>query len=1019
MQHFLQKNSILFIILLNSLGLFAQKKPDFKEQGFGKSGRDAIKCIIQNKKGEYVLVGSSGNWFLNNDADIFFTKINANTFTPLINAIPIGDKHTDGANSVVETRDGGYVIAGYTDSAKLGKREAWLVKVSETGLRLWDTKVSTPQDDEFTAVTEAPNGDLWLTGASNDKLWVVKTDAQGKNEKRFTSYSPANVARSWGNALTWLQNGRYLMIVGTQIMKYPQNEPNLLLVRFDTEGEDFLDERSFAKAEGNAIARDKTGHFGVIGTSFSRDKGDIFFMYADEKGDTSAQQRFGKIGVEEHGLGIAEDWDGNFIVSGEFYEESRKNFTEGWLHKIQKDGNAVWEKPRAFGGTGNDAFYSVLSSARSSILATGKRYKGVSSDGWLVEIEPKTPLQNRGKIDVNIIAGRFHDDEDSTLLRRNKRGFYEFWLENRDTSDIFGLTARINQTKNKHTATNSFYNRLVIGTLRGGERRLITVPFQGDANLKRDEWDFDIKFLALKDTLDIRHSFHVSTRDELNYKLEPTHNFPTDIHAGQVVTFNFSLTNTGDLAAKNVQLRADVRSGVRIKLQGNDRINLEDIAVGETKTGTFTFEVEKEFIAEVLLLPVYVIVNGVRLGVENQLVARLHPDTTTKIINREIKDPLRLIWQNGKETATVTKPNCTLQLIVETDKTLTRKDNFKVFYNGREHTGEKFDNVKLVETKSAGLYQHRFLLLIDASLPIGKMTVKVVVNDGNAPKQTEFTVNRVNAPNLYVLSVGVDYSSNKHGISPLSYTRADAVSIDSILLTQKGKNKLFNDVITISLTNTFQTKGKYIKQQLIQLAETCTENDVFMVFLSGHGGIPNAESKTIHFLGSDYDPSVSDTYLDYETDIKAILDKAKGQKLLFLDACQKKMDKSASVDPQQLSDAIERVIQATKTFRALLSCSKEQASWETDIYGHGAFTQAILEAFRNQTVPCGDNEEDCNANTDPNDVEATNRFLTFQELARFVKKRVPTIVKIMGRAQNPTERDEHPEEDIPIFWFDK
>ena len=104
---------------------------------------------------------------------------------------------------------------------------------------------------------------------------------------------------------------------------------------------------------------------------------------------------------------------------------------------------------------------------------------------------------------------------------------------------------------------------------------------------------------------------------------------------------------------------------------------------------------------------------------------------------------------------------------------------------------------------------------------------------------------------------------------------------------------------------------------------------------------------------------------------------------------------------------------------ALTKCSKEQASFEIDTYKHGAFTQAILEAFRNQTVPCGENEEDCNANTDPNDVEGNNRFLTFQELARFVKKRVPTIVKEIGRAQNPTERDEHPEEDIPIFWFDK
>ena len=88
--------------------------------------------------------------------------------------------------------------------------------------------------------------------------------------------------------------------------------------------------------------------------------------------------------------------------------------------------------------------------------------------------------------------------------------------------------------------------------------------------------------------------------------------------------------------------------------------------------------------------------------------------------------------------------------------------------------------------------------------------------------------------------------------------------------------------------------------------------------------------------------------------------------------------------------------------------------------GHGAFTQALLEAFKNKVVPCQEafSSKPSSANIGELGAQA-DPFLTFQELANFVKKRVSFISKkLKDEPQNPTERDEHPEEDIPIFWFD-
>ena len=107
-------------------------------------------------------------------------------------------------------------------------------------------------------------------------------------------------------------------------------------------------------------------------------------------------------------------------------------------------------------------------------------------------------------------------------------------------------------------------------------------------------------------------------------------------------------------------------------------------------------------------------------------------------------------------------------------------------------------------------------------------------------------------------------------------------------------------------------------------------------------------------------------------------------------------------------------ILTTSNFSALFGSSANESTWEIDKYKHGAFTQALLEAFDNKTVECNGVSEKCNSNTDP------DRFLTFKELVDFVKKRVPYIVKENSKGlQNPSVQDFDSNKDIPIFWFNK
>ena len=48
-----------------------------------------------------------------------------------------GGSNTDGAFSVQQTADGGYIIVGYTESIGAGGSDIWLIKTDASGNTLW------------------------------------------------------------------------------------------------------------------------------------------------------------------------------------------------------------------------------------------------------------------------------------------------------------------------------------------------------------------------------------------------------------------------------------------------------------------------------------------------------------------------------------------------------------------------------------------------------------------------------------------------------------------------------------------------------------------------------------------------------------------------------------------------------------------------------------------------------------------------------------------------------------------
>jgi hypothetical protein len=95
-----------------------------------------------------------------------------------------GGAQDDGGKSLVQAGDGGYVIAGYTESYGAGRFDMYLIKVDSDGNLLWDRTYGGSQADGANCIVHAGDNGYVIagytaSGVTSQSSWLVKTDSSG------------------------------------------------------------------------------------------------------------------------------------------------------------------------------------------------------------------------------------------------------------------------------------------------------------------------------------------------------------------------------------------------------------------------------------------------------------------------------------------------------------------------------------------------------------------------------------------------------------------------------------------------------------------------------------------------------------------------------------------------------------------------------------------------------------------------------------------------------------------------
>ena len=151
--------------------------------------------------------------------------------------------------------------------------------------------------------------------------------------------------------------------------------------------------------------------------------------------------------------------------------------------------------------------------------------------------------------------------------------------------------------------------------------------------------------------------------------------------------------------------------------------------------------------------------------------------------------------------------------------------------------------------------------------------------------------------------------------------------------------------------------------------EFLSAGDMFWFFFAGHGELNEGHD---YLMPIDVDPeNLNGTALKI-SDITAHI-KASGadNTVLLLDACRNQSKRSSLGIGSDLQQGIV----------SIYSCSPKQVSYEIEELGHGSFTYALLEGFRQQ---------------------GANSCATVQRIDKYLRHRVPAINERYGKKKMQT-----------------
>ncbi|MDX2304983.1 MAG: T9SS type A sorting domain-containing protein [Microscillaceae bacterium] len=348
-----------------------------------------------------------------------------------------GEYVVDRLFSMLKTPDGGFLLAGHSDgdssnyksSHNRGMDDFWLVKTDYVGNRLWDVSIGGHNQDYLTSMIQTKDGNYLLGGYSRsdikyekseknrglDDYWIVKVDPYGGViwDKTFGG-SHIDILTS----MIETENGSFVLggysLSGISGDKSEGNQgfetdwtwmtPDYWVLKVDADGKKIWD-KTIGGGESdllNSIVLTPEGDYLLGGYSNSNagtfkkenSKGgvDYWVVKLDPNGIIIWDKTIGGESSDML-MNITMTTDQNYVLGGTSNSDISGDKSEGlrgtpdyiyntdndfWLVKIDSEGTILWDK--TLGGTSLEYFGALIPTQDNGVVAAGSSYSNIGAE---------------------------------------------------------------------------------------------------------------------------------------------------------------------------------------------------------------------------------------------------------------------------------------------------------------------------------------------------------------------------------------------------------------------------------------------------------------------------------------------------------------------------------------------------------------------------------------------------------------------------------------------------------------
>ena len=210
------------------------------DRTYGGINNDWANSLIQTTNGGYAVAGLTGSKGAGK-SDFWVIKLDSQG--DMIWDRTFRGSDIDGAYSLIQTTDGGYTVAGWTSSKGAGKLDFWVIKLDHQGNTIWDRTYGGNGYDWAESLIQTTDGGYVVAGFTSSKgaggydFWVIKLDVQGKSSEEIDTQNTGaiNLTSTPSGAKVFSEAGQFMGRTPLTIDKVSPGKHKVTLVLVDYE----------------------------------------------------------------------------------------------------------------------------------------------------------------------------------------------------------------------------------------------------------------------------------------------------------------------------------------------------------------------------------------------------------------------------------------------------------------------------------------------------------------------------------------------------------------------------------------------------------------------------------------------------------------------------------------------------------------------------------------------------------------------------------------------------------------